>query len=30
MRSCIGVYALLRMIRDAKMTAFTGEGISKR
>jgi ABC-type branched-subunit amino acid transport system substrate-binding protein len=29
MRSWIGLYALLKMMRDAKMTTFTGEGISK-
>jgi ABC-type branched-subunit amino acid transport system substrate-binding protein len=29
MRSWIGLYALLRMIRDTKMTTFTREGISK-
>ena len=28
MRSWIGLYALLKMIRDAKMTTFTREGIS--
>ena len=28
MRSWIGLYALLRMIRDADMTEFTGEGIT--
>jgi ABC-type branched-subunit amino acid transport system substrate-binding protein len=28
MRSWIGLYALLKMIRDAKMTSFTREGIS--
>jgi hypothetical protein len=29
MRSWIGLYALLKMIRDAKMTTFTREGISQ-
>ena len=29
MRSWIGLYALLRMIRDAKMTEFSREGITK-
>jgi ABC-type branched-subunit amino acid transport system substrate-binding protein len=29
MRSWIGLYALLKMMRDAKMTTFTREGISK-
>src|SRR3954453_7985705 len=29
MRSWIGLYALLKMMRDAKMTSFTREGISK-
>ena len=29
MRSWIGLYALLEMIRDAKMTTFTRDGISK-
>jgi ABC-type branched-subunit amino acid transport system substrate-binding protein len=29
MRSWIGLYALLKMIRDAKMTTFTREGITK-
>jgi ABC-type branched-subunit amino acid transport system substrate-binding protein len=28
MRSWIGLYALLKMMRDAKMTEFTGEGIT--
>ena len=28
MRSWIGLYALLKMIRDAKMTTFTREGIT--
>ena len=28
MRSWIGLYALLRMIRDAEMTEFTREGIT--
>jgi ABC-type branched-subunit amino acid transport system substrate-binding protein len=29
MRSWIGLYALLKMMRDAKMTEFTGDGITK-
>lgn len=29
MRSWIGLYALLKMMRDAKMTEFTGAGITK-
>jgi ABC-type branched-subunit amino acid transport system substrate-binding protein len=29
MRSWIGLYALLKMMRDAKMTKFTGDGITK-
>ncbi len=29
MRSWIGLYALLKMIRDANMTTFTREGISQ-
>ena len=29
MRSWIGLYALLKMMRDAKMTTFTGAGITK-
>jgi hypothetical protein len=28
MRSWIGLYALLKMMRDAKMTEFTGDGIT--
>ena len=28
MRSWIGLYALLRMVRDAKMTVFTREGLT--